>query len=318
MQASLQEPKESLAALIPKADFIARVDNNHSIPVLEAVEVIDRSGCWDTIKKRFASLDVQAHEFPNHLIPLRLQTIPCILHQCLTLKSRPITGEKSAFSLDLRLLDHDILAAWSSVCDITLFELEGSAVHAAPRDPEKRNNQGLCDVAMTQAWIYEISQPQTISEVQVTTSWRSKRNLNSFYRVTLQDGKELKDARTKFVDDLISLLSNFLLGGGFVYFDKDGGIAQMQFHATKNSSSLDLISRMQFDSRVDMPPQIVEELKRKNRWASPNIDFFLKRGVTSYAWCVPGEVICGHVMPPSGAFAFLFGNGQALYFPVLE
>mmetsp|Transcript_100870 Transcript_100870/g.159028 ORF Transcript_100870/g.159028 Transcript_100870/m.159028 type:complete len:719 (+) Transcript_100870:115-2271(+) len=347
MQASLQEPKDSLAALIPKADFVARIANNSTEPHLEAVETIDRSHSWAVIQKHFANPDVQAHEFPNHLLPLTLQTSPDVLHQCLTISRGGTNSKRTTFELDVGKLGPDILAAWSQISSQTKFELTGSAVHHTPINPDMRKNRGLCEAAATQAWIYESGSQGLGSTRAVQTGWASNKDLSAIIDTSssfMSPGSHLRsestpllesawevatptptpqdrrDAKMRFqvAEEIAKLINNFLLGGGFVYFDKDGGIAQMQFHATKNSSSLDLISRMQFDSRVDMPPQIVEELKRKNRWASPNIDFFLKRGVTSYAWCVPGEVICGHVMPPSGAFAFLFGNGQALYFPVLE
>ena len=54
---SLCAPVESLRKLVVKVDFIARIKNDGPVPVLEAVETVDRSGCWREIGRKFARSD---------------------------------------------------------------------------------------------------------------------------------------------------------------------------------------------------------------------------------------------------------------------
>jgi len=71
---SLKAPESSLNKLTPKVDFIARIDNSKS-PVLTSFEVIDRSHCWERIR-RFAQTEAAIYMFPNHLPPISVSRTP--------------------------------------------------------------------------------------------------------------------------------------------------------------------------------------------------------------------------------------------------
>jgi len=70
---SLKSPKESLALLTPKSDFCARITNNTGTPVLDSVEMVDHSGCWDMVRERFARTEPELNEFPNFLAPISIR-----------------------------------------------------------------------------------------------------------------------------------------------------------------------------------------------------------------------------------------------------
>jgi hypothetical protein len=66
----------SLNVLTPLCDFVARINNEGSQPVLKAFESLDTSGSWGTLKHRFASVSAEPGEFPNALAPLALVAMP--------------------------------------------------------------------------------------------------------------------------------------------------------------------------------------------------------------------------------------------------
>jgi len=62
--------------LTPYVDFVARIENDGMTPILRSVEVIDRSGSWDSIARRFAQQQPQAQDFPRAHAPLSLRPLP--------------------------------------------------------------------------------------------------------------------------------------------------------------------------------------------------------------------------------------------------
>ena len=66
-----QGPALSLNKLIPKCDLVARIDND-DVPVLSALELVDRSGNWAPIRDQFAHVLPSPYEFPESMAPLFL------------------------------------------------------------------------------------------------------------------------------------------------------------------------------------------------------------------------------------------------------
>ena len=56
---SFHQPDSVLRMLTHRVDFIARIDNEHSIPRLKAFETVDISGDWNLISRFFRSSDAQ-------------------------------------------------------------------------------------------------------------------------------------------------------------------------------------------------------------------------------------------------------------------
>merc|ERR1712072_635990 len=73
---------KSLNTLTPLSDFVARIENQGSVPTLAAFETVNTSGCWALIKDRFARTHTDASEFPHFLPPLPLVVVPD-LHKAL-------------------------------------------------------------------------------------------------------------------------------------------------------------------------------------------------------------------------------------------
>mmetsp|Transcript_36464 Transcript_36464/g.65554 ORF Transcript_36464/g.65554 Transcript_36464/m.65554 type:complete len:657 (+) Transcript_36464:36-2006(+) len=71
---SLAAMDHSLNKLTPLSDFVARIENEGDVPVLRAFEKVDKSGCWNSIRSRFASKEEA--QFPDFLPPLHLTQLP--------------------------------------------------------------------------------------------------------------------------------------------------------------------------------------------------------------------------------------------------
>lgn len=73
--ASLGAMDRSLNTLTPLSDFVARIDNQGSMPLLKAFETVNKSGCWEVVRERFARITADTSEFPNALAPFALTEI---------------------------------------------------------------------------------------------------------------------------------------------------------------------------------------------------------------------------------------------------
>merc|ERR1712217_526306 len=86
---------------------------------------------------------------------------------------------KSTYILDLSSLPSDFQKAWSEVCGTTDFILDASAVHAVPHEPQKRRDQGICEEAVTRAWVYEIHENELDTSWKPGSAWKSDRRITS-------------------------------------------------------------------------------------------------------------------------------------------
>ena len=60
-----------------KVDYVATI-SNYQVPLLEAFEVVDRSGRWSQISSRFGNTTPDQAEFPHSLSPTRIHALsPC-------------------------------------------------------------------------------------------------------------------------------------------------------------------------------------------------------------------------------------------------
>lgn len=80
LRSSLIQPDRSLRLLTPKVDFVARINNEGTTPVLEAFEVVDHSRSWNAIAKRFAKKRTLPSTFPASLRPMYL-SVSSLTHE---------------------------------------------------------------------------------------------------------------------------------------------------------------------------------------------------------------------------------------------
>ena len=66
---SVEATRHSVRALAVKADYVATINNETAVPILEAFETIDRTGRWSLISSRFGYTLPDYNEFPQSLAP---------------------------------------------------------------------------------------------------------------------------------------------------------------------------------------------------------------------------------------------------------
>ena len=69
LRKSVDETRNSVRALAVKADYVATINNETRVPILEAFETIDRTGRWSLISSRFGYTLPDYNEFPQSLAP---------------------------------------------------------------------------------------------------------------------------------------------------------------------------------------------------------------------------------------------------------
>jgi hypothetical protein len=69
LRESVEATRHSVRALAVKADYVATINNETRVPVLEAFETIDRTGRWSLISSRFGYTLPDYNEFPQSLAP---------------------------------------------------------------------------------------------------------------------------------------------------------------------------------------------------------------------------------------------------------
>eukprot|EP00928_Gymnodinium_smaydae_P080766 TRINITY_DN643_c0_g3_i1.p1 TRINITY_DN643_c0_g3~~TRINITY_DN643_c0_g3_i1.p1 ORF type:complete len:817 (-),score=130.78 TRINITY_DN643_c0_g3_i1:65-2377(-) len=309
--ASLREPKESLALLAPKCDFLARIDNGGSVPVLEAVETVDRSRCWQVIQKRFARIEVEYSEFPNSLAPVCMYHAKELLHR-FSLEKVWEDGDNldeqaaTRFSLDLR---GDALPLESTLrreLADEVLSLQGSPIHAVTLPCEERREAGIPEAAVLFAWVGNWLHPgfargRAYSRVTSTLSSQRCRYIGEELRLPAI-ARDLPEGELR---DLLSL-------GAFAYFDEMGRTVSLSLVSAKYTSNV-----LQFGAGLDVPKDTVEKLHALRRWVRPLQEHMLSRGASSYCWVNPSEVIAGMACPKHGGFIFDLGPDRgAVLFPV--
>lgn len=78
---SIKAVERSVLTLMPRADFMASIDNTYSTPRLRYFATLDRSGDWSILEGRFARTLPSPREFPAALAPMLLiRARNCQLH----------------------------------------------------------------------------------------------------------------------------------------------------------------------------------------------------------------------------------------------
>lgn len=67
---SIEAVERSVLTLMPRADFLASIDNTNEVPRLRYFATLDRSGDWLNLGRRFANTTPSPGQFPHGLAPL--------------------------------------------------------------------------------------------------------------------------------------------------------------------------------------------------------------------------------------------------------
>lgn len=323
LEESLQTDR-SLGVLTPKVDFVARIDNEGATPVLAALEVVDRSGCFSLIRQQFARTGESPSRFPTALAPLLVLATPIPEDFCVFppehLSDDHVGSLEGILSTEFALSCPQ-LAALCKACKVkhgAPIAIQMSPRHAVNLDPLSRSSALIPEKATTFAWCY----PPTQFACAHIKRTRTSTELDAFDPVTC-----------------------FFVAGGFVYFDLSDKIVavtavghffvdsymglrrpQQQHHnhhqqqqrhqaysrddSTEPSSSNTphpaphQPTYVQFSEGKPLPKDAVATLDKQQRWHPVALRRLLKRGAVRYAWIRPMEKLGGCRYSQYGAFAF--------------
>ena len=73
---SLESVASSLNILMPLADFVARINNDHETPELRAYIRVNPDGNWEHIRSQFARPETSG-SFPSSMAPMLLVSVGC-------------------------------------------------------------------------------------------------------------------------------------------------------------------------------------------------------------------------------------------------
>eukprot|EP00747_Dinoflagellata_sp_TGD_P100635 gnl/TRDRNA2_/TRDRNA2_168095_c0_seq1.p1 gnl/TRDRNA2_/TRDRNA2_168095_c0~~gnl/TRDRNA2_/TRDRNA2_168095_c0_seq1.p1 ORF type:complete len:658 (-),score=120.45 gnl/TRDRNA2_/TRDRNA2_168095_c0_seq1:116-1906(-) len=288
---SLQGAKSSVLELTPYVDFVARIENNGPAPILRATEVVDRSGSWDAIARRFAQRQPRAKDFPGAMAPLNLR--PLEEEAVSALEFQPDCRQ---LRLDLAALHRTsaLPARESEYLKAHLPEslvLDTSTVTPVPADREMRRLAAVpANGATDFCFIYNV---QT-------------RNEDDPLRTSMFIKDSSYNTREGF-----SACVELLKYGGFAYLNEDGAVV-----AVRTISKRPGIGMLQFGPRRPLPEQTHTAMNDMRRWHPVNLGRL--QAAIKFAWIAPGEQLAGEQLGGMhGAVTFILeDDGDAWLYPV--
>lgn len=291
---SLAGARSSVMELTPYVDFVARIDNDGETPILRSVEVVDRSGSWESIARRFARQQPTAQDFPRALAPLSLRAMPDEVARAMTF----VPGTRQV-QLDLARLcreaDPRVLCAQvARLLEAHLpgcLELDASAPWPVTADVDMRRmvgvpNRGEADCCF-------VYQQQSAHEAD-----------------PLRTRDFIKASSYRAAEGFPALVE-LLKYGGFLYLDAATGVVLAASCISKRPGS----GMLQFGQRQPLPQRPHEELTVKRRWHPVTLGRL--RGARQFAWITPWELLAGVQLGGAhGAMAFVLEDGEAWVFPI--
>mmetsp|Transcript_13966 Transcript_13966/g.39908 ORF Transcript_13966/g.39908 Transcript_13966/m.39908 type:complete len:733 (-) Transcript_13966:262-2460(-) len=286
--------RRSVAELTPYVDFVARIDNDGEVPILRSVEVVDRSGSWETVARRFAAELPRQEDFPLALAPLCLRQIPSPAVQAMAHISK-----EQKLSLNLKALwaraDPEVLPR--PMARLLRAHLPGTVMlDSSAAFPVS----GDCDMLR-------------MTNVPLGTK------VDSCYVYQRQTADESDPLRTRdfmrssayYAPEGFPAIIELLKYGGFVYIDTDTGKVIAASCISKRPGT----GMLPFGPREPLADGPYEELFRQERWRPVTLGRL--QAAPRYAWICPREVIAGQQLGgPYGAFAYELEDGTAWLFQV--
>lgn len=298
---SLEAMDKSLNTLTPLCDFVARIKNDSTVPVLAAFETVSLSGCWSIIKDRFGKLE-KVGEFPLSLAPLPLAGLPPDHRKVLTgippNPNKPDSPKNHMLLLDckrsrVKSKAVEIHSALSKVLERNL-ELLTSPTFQVTLSDFARKMAGIPTDAHTFFWVYSFYDGKETHPL-------SAKNL-------LAKGLSQSDIDS---DTLVQLLRF----GGFCYCDKEQNVVAANAISGDKDKAL-----LQFGPPGEVAQASYDAIESW-RCQEVTVPYLHTRGARKYCWLLPGEIFAGvNVGGDHGAFVYKMdekSNQYAIRFPVM-
>lgn len=289
---SLKGAKRSVVELTPFVDFVARIDNDGQVPILRSVEVVDRSGSWAAIARRFARQHALPQDFPRALAPLSLRPLPKEATDAMT-----YLPQKQKVRLDLsKICDNPAVVAPAMARFLKAQlpkEIELTATSACPatEDLEMRRLTAVPaqgDVDFCYVYQYQsadVDDPLRTKEFTKSASY---------------------DATTGF-PAIVELLKY----GGFVYMHT----SSTSVFAANCVSKRPGIGMLPFGPRLPVGESPHRALTETGRWHAVTLGRL--QAAKRYVFLSPAERLSGEQLGGShGAFVYELEDGDAWLFPV--
>jgi len=282
-----------VAELAPFVDFVARIDNDGETPVLRTVEVVDRSGSWESIARRFARPLPRTEDFPQELAPLCLRALPDAVVEAMSIQA------PRRVSLDL--------SAVSDLADATVLP-EEAASYLTMHLPET--------VELEASDVFTTSGDMDMLRMTNIPLGAKAGCCFVYQRQSGDDGDPLRTRdfirfSTYNAADGFPAVVELLKYGGFIYLDPDTGVVLAAVCISKRPGT----GMLPFGGRDELSDSAKEVLEAAGRWHPVTLGRL--QAAQRYAWICPREAICGQKLGgPYGAFAFVLEDGSAWVFQI--
>eukprot|EP01052_Picozoa_sp_SAG31_P023874 SAG31_NODE_1995_length_6708_cov_49.258889_2_plen_438_part_00 len=314
---SIIATEKSVEILSEKVDYVAKIKNEGPVPQLMSFETMDTSGQWTAIHSRFSRLaELSAEDFPKALPSISIQPIykpavdPGSPIQALSLSADTTGVLRATIDTSKWLEVHSTSSETAKKALLASIAKDGTASNLSwSLSPEAAINLDLESREL--AAIPATATHFAFAPPPPTTLVTAGCEESCISEIKHKTGVKPTDAA-----------ANFLLGGGFLYFElveDNAGTGPMCNILGVNAISVLCTGTSQnmltFRPPLNLDASMVEKLTATKQWSAVTMDYLLAGGVTQVAW-VPPNVL---VSAPYGAFAYKFKTEQQpLLFPVAE
>eukprot|EP00658_Telonema_sp_P-2_P079296 TRINITY_DN7620_c0_g2_i1.p1 TRINITY_DN7620_c0_g2~~TRINITY_DN7620_c0_g2_i1.p1 ORF type:complete len:424 (+),score=123.63 TRINITY_DN7620_c0_g2_i1:479-1750(+) len=283
---SISATAESVKVLGPQADFLAVINNEERLPVLERVE--DRTHSFAAIHTKFG-FDNQM-SFPARLPALRLLTAKIDID--LGEQGRDWIKYPQQTNLEIPIPSYVSTSLSTELCDIQSYNLVFSPLAEVNLDLVSRKESGIPPTATHFSYCYG-----AIKKRENGTKSRFPPDVLKY------PDKEEEHAMVLLMET-----------GGYVYVDASSSVLQASMNASvERQAEATNLHTIQFGQPMSISKSVLETLDQNNRWSPTKLGHITRVGCSSFCWVLPGEA----AFAPFGGFVYSFGPGRAkLLFPV--
>jgi hypothetical protein len=324
---SLQAPDRSLGMLVSHVDFIARINNNGTIPYLTAFETVNTTGGWASISNQFAKTQADPTEFPESLAPLWLNALT-IVHEHFEWPAgliESVTDVRNDRSHEVKV-SPTFWPPGTSMGNLSDF-MKNMVVRLDPAfpvnlDTETRKLAGIPEMAHSFVYCSGLDHVASTRSKErwfraVQGEWARKASPTTDL-ISLTSARGLRRLNIN-IDDV---MTSFVMGGGFLYFD----INRRVCGATANANTHDfrkLSATLQFGNACILSDVDSAKVLKilEYRMARVTKSFIMSKGAWRYAFVRPGETFGDLFKNPFGGFLYEFDeteNSQCRFYPILS
>lgn len=275
---SLAAMDHSLNKLTPLCDFVARIENEGDVPVLRAFEKVDKSGCWNSIRSRFASKETAV--FPDFLPPLHLRQLPEDYLKAIKGVDTPSSGGREhTIFLHLTTCEDQVAKKLLRLVDLEhILHIPISPGGKVTLSSKARKMAMIPEDAQSFFFIYPIfdgTDSHPLSRLNL-----KKQNFSD--------------------EELSSPVMQLLRAGAFGYKNSGHDVIRVNVISSKSENSL-----LQFGTPCKVSVRLLGSIPEK-RFGPVPTKSIRSRGGMRYAWMLPGEEFDGQeVGGLHGSFVFL-------------